>query len=464
MRYIMLRILQESRAINYRGTLQRIKLIFYILIVFLFSTNTKASEPLSVFSICSAKGNQGGPCIISDDKSGAIIIWTDGRRRFGKTNYRDWDYRDIDLYAQRIDKSGNVLWRVDGVLVAEDVSEKAHARMVADGEGGAIITWGAYVKRIDGGGKTRWHKAIGQGLSIGRDAKLVNDRIGGYIIVWRQGVDVLAQKFDSDGNAKWGDRFSYIAKNVRQAFNFILSDRRGSSLFFWINQNNETPGKPLCLFAKKLDTNGKPLWGPKVIYTYNNDSQVAAYPFKVISDESEGAIIFLRDNFTMRIDASGETSWIKSEFLDFGGYGNLILASNDLGGAYCVYYGIAPPFPICIQAIDSRGTVAWRKTLWQEGSASIIKEDGYGGVYVIGNIFCHRRWYSYLQQVKSDGTILWPSDGIMLSDKIRDTGSTASSVVAGMGIVDGAAIVLFSRETESRHYEHDIYATIIKTK
>ena len=73
--------------------------------------------------------SQEEPEICSDGAGGAIIAWQD-ERALGS-----------DIYAQRIDGSGNVLWATDGVAVSTAAGSQAGYRVATDGEGGAIVTW-----------------------------------------------------------------------------------------------------------------------------------------------------------------------------------------------------------------------------------------------------------------------------------------------------------------------------------
>ena len=73
------------------------------------------------------------PQLCSDGSLGAIVVWQD--RRSGLSN---------DLYAQRIDRTGKILWTADGILIcnAEDVgNEQGPPQIVSDGADGAIMTW-----------------------------------------------------------------------------------------------------------------------------------------------------------------------------------------------------------------------------------------------------------------------------------------------------------------------------------
>ena len=79
--------------------------------------------------ICSFKGYQEHPQITSDGAGGAIIAW------------QDWRNDNFDIYAGRVDASGNVMWAADGVAICAAEAHQSMAEVTSDGAGGAIISW-----------------------------------------------------------------------------------------------------------------------------------------------------------------------------------------------------------------------------------------------------------------------------------------------------------------------------------
>ncbi|MCK4539487.1 MAG: hypothetical protein KAV42_11885, partial [Candidatus Krumholzibacteria bacterium] len=67
--------------------------------------------------------------IVSDGAGGSIIVWQDNRNG------------DMDIYAQRIDSNGAVLWTIDGVPICTATGEQSIPRITSDGAGGAVVTW-----------------------------------------------------------------------------------------------------------------------------------------------------------------------------------------------------------------------------------------------------------------------------------------------------------------------------------
>ncbi|OGQ57841.1 MAG: hypothetical protein A3G39_03740 [Deltaproteobacteria bacterium RIFCSPLOWO2_12_FULL_43_16] len=103
--------------------------------------------------ISTAANSQERPAIVSDGSGGAIVTWYD---------YRSGTYSDI--YAQRIDANGNVLWTTNGMAISTAANNQYYPQIVSDGSGGAIITWedyrsgnwDIYGQRIDANGNVLW--------------------------------------------------------------------------------------------------------------------------------------------------------------------------------------------------------------------------------------------------------------------------------------------------------------------
>jgi len=153
--------------------------------------------------ICMAEGVQESPQLVSDKAGGAIITWSDSRGG-------NWD-----IYAQRVDASGAVLWTTDGVPVCTTAGDQWSPQIVSDNAGGAIITWwdwrnilyGIYVQRLDANGAVLWTT---DGVPILTAAnppaplQLVSDGASGAIITWQDNrsdyADIYAQRVFSDGS------------------------------------------------------------------------------------------------------------------------------------------------------------------------------------------------------------------------------------------------------------------------
>ena len=89
--------------------------------------------PRDGIAICTAEWGQSFPAIISDGEDGAIITWED---------YRPYP-EPPDIYAQRVDVNGNVLWGADGKAICENDSRQLNPVIVSGDAcaSGVIIAW-----------------------------------------------------------------------------------------------------------------------------------------------------------------------------------------------------------------------------------------------------------------------------------------------------------------------------------
>lgn len=79
--------------------------------------------------VCADPGWQEKPGIIPDGAGGAIVVWEDARS--GLT----------DLYAQRFNALGQMLWTPNGVAISTAPSAQYVPQIASDGARGAIIAW-----------------------------------------------------------------------------------------------------------------------------------------------------------------------------------------------------------------------------------------------------------------------------------------------------------------------------------
>jgi hypothetical protein len=136
--------------------------------------------------VCDTPDGQSVPIVLSTGNGTATVVWVDQRNGIGNN----------DLYAQRMNASGARMWATGGVPICIDPATLGEAAIVSDGAGGAIVCWldyrsGAggevYGQRIDANGNVLW-QANGVRLcgvpSIKYGPVLVPDFSNGVIAAW----------------------------------------------------------------------------------------------------------------------------------------------------------------------------------------------------------------------------------------------------------------------------------------
>ena len=202
-----------ARSINFEGVLQSIEDI----------------------PICTENNAQLYQKICSDENGGAIITWQD--RRSGN-----------DIYAQRINSSGDSQWINNGSLISDWSSSSTRPEICPDGNGGAIITWSQgstniYAQRINFTGDIQWATngiPICLAISNQQDPQIASDGNEGAFITWidyrNVDADIYAQQVNSTGHIQ-GPTNGFpicIAKNV-QAGSQICSGGRGNAIIIWFD-------------------------------------------------------------------------------------------------------------------------------------------------------------------------------------------------------------------------------------
>jgi len=282
--------------------------------------------------ICTDRKFQQELSIIADDAGGAIITWHDYRSESG-TPY---------VYAQRINADGEVQWEHDGVIVAGQEGYQKYPVLAGDGAGGAIIAWqdwrdgkgDIYAQRVDANGKMVWQENGAPVCAMPERQwypTIVTDGADGAIIVWMDhrndeedmiisrtnppvtaGWDIYAQRVNAQGEMQWqmngvpvcvaqGDQYDYS----------IISDGAGGAFITWHDQR----GGNWDIYAQKLNSLGNVEWAKLPVCNESGDQ----YNPNIVSDGVDGVIItwwdkrdIYGDIYAQRIDANGNFLWVES--------------------------------------------------------------------------------------------------------------------------------------------------------
>jgi len=191
--------------------------------------------------------NQFNVQLAQDGSGGAIIVWEDDRNSFS------------DIFAQRIDGNGQTLWAENGMPVTLAANNQSAPQVTVDGSGGVIVAWqdfrsgvrsDVYAQRMDGTGRTLW-TVNGAPVSVAANdqanQRLVADGSGGAIITWEDGrsgtFNVFAQRMNRAGVAQWstdGVAVSLAANQMLAGSLMpqLVSDGAGGAIIVWTDDRN----------------------------------------------------------------------------------------------------------------------------------------------------------------------------------------------------------------------------------
>jgi hypothetical protein len=248
-----------------------------------------------------------GPRAVADGAGGAVVAWMD---------YRNGNQ---DIYAQRVLASGAVdpAWPADGRALCTAPNDQWWPRMVADGAGGAIVTWqdyrgdgDIYAQRVlaDGTFGLAWPV---DGLSVCTAVNgqftptIVGDGAGGAIVTWsdfRNGDgDIYSQHVLAGGNVDpaWpvDGRALCLAAND-QSNPVIVTDGAAGAIVAWEDFRTGFPAYDI--YAQRVLWNGTiaPAWpadGRAMCAAVDRQLTPA-----IVTDGASGAIVTWAD---YRIDS-----------------------------------------------------------------------------------------------------------------------------------------------------------------
>ncbi len=242
--------------------------------------------------LSNGNATQTGQQIISDGAGGAIIAWQDERE-----GNNIWD-----VYAQRVDSDGNIMWDAGGVNVSQLTSSQLYLDLVSDGDGGAIIAYandraGNYdvtAQRVLSNGTIAWPTggitvcgASNDQLNI----DIISDDMGGAIIAWsdyRSGTnwDIYAARIDASGNMPWTyNGVAVCTSGDDQRFPVMAADGSSGAIIAWTDYRYGNDD----IFAQKIIFNGSHAWtnnGNAVVDNVETQTNPV-----IVSDMNGGAII-----------------------------------------------------------------------------------------------------------------------------------------------------------------------------
>ena len=443
-------------------------------------------------AISTAFGSQYNQRVVPDGAGGAFVVFSDYRNNTG------------DIFAQRVNANGTVLWTTNGVPVAYGTSDQYSADLCSDGAGGIIVAWqdnrngglnDIYAQRLNGAGHAVW---AANGVPVDttpgfhkQSPACVSDGAGGAIITSTEWVgplySIYAQRIAPSGATVWGSRAELTTRAYEQNMPAAVTDGDGGAIVSWVDGRNGTTNYDI--YSQKVDGAGTVLWAA-------DGSPVCVAPGvqsapQITTDAADGAIIVWQDGrsgsnndvFGQRMASGGTRVWGTNGTRVCGASGNQRypeLAADGSGGAVVTWEdnrsstaaiyaqkltsggGPAPGWASNGVPIATRAPGNFEPVIVSDGSGGAIISWSWGQYYYFGassggdsDLFVR----TMVQQVLANGTISpgWGPNGAAACTL------EASNINAYPQIVtDGAggAVVVFE---DYRSTDTDLYAQRMRT-
>jgi len=279
------------------------------------TTGVSATAAVSNVRLCAALNDQTAPVYVPDGNGGGIAVWADGRNG----NY--------DIYAQKVNESGDTVWGIDGVPVCKAVGPQINPQLVADGAGGVIVVWedgradatgDIYAQRLTASGVELWTPdgvLVASTPEAQQAPVVVTDALGGAIAIWKDArsgaFDLYARRIGANGVVQWaanGAPVSVAAGDQDEPA--AIADGAGGALIAWRDRR----GANADVYAQRISGAGVAAWAVDgvAVCAAAGDQE----PPSVVADGTGGVIAAWGDGrganldvYAQRMNASGVAQW-----------------------------------------------------------------------------------------------------------------------------------------------------------
>lgn len=268
------------------------------------------------------------PQIVTDGHGGAIITWI------------DLTGGQVRHYAQKITANGQIQWNPAGVLLCPTtVSPVLFYQLISDGQGGAILLWDdsratinqVFAQRINANGNLVWPvdglpcTPLATNLS---SYEAVPDSTGGMMLCWTitTGLtsrnDVFVQHISNNGIPQWGANGKNICSAPSdQLFCKIAKDSDDNVIVIW--QDFRLDPVWSQIYGQRIDSGGNVKWQADGLLLADSVSPTPTVA-KIVADTRKGAIVTWLDDFMggqstiahlrgIRVDSTGGFAWMNQE-------------------------------------------------------------------------------------------------------------------------------------------------------
>jgi hypothetical protein len=258
-------------------------------------------DGLTVTNVLSNKLN---PKVQKDKNGGLFVVWQDLRNGL-----------DYDIYAQRFNAQGNRLWGSAGRVIVQMNESQINPKIDPDTlSGGFYVAWAdkrngwdydIYAQRVDSNGVVLWNN---NGLSIsnanGNQSAvdiLSTTQSNGLICTWRDGrsgnYDIYAQKVLPSGEMQWLSNGLLVASSPFNQINpNISSDGADGCIIAW----QDSTFNDWDVYAQKISGQGIFQW-PLNGVAVSNAIEIQGHP-KHVPDGNGGAIFAWQDKRANQYD------------------------------------------------------------------------------------------------------------------------------------------------------------------
>jgi len=270
--------------------------------------------------ICGVAGEQREIRAVAGSDGTVIVCWEDERNNF-----------DLDIYAQKIDVEGNLLWQENGIPVCVYDDYQYWIEILADNSGGFFAFWKDHRDQSQGnifGSHFSSSGSIEDGWQVNGDQifengfpawplKVITDGSNGVILIctmtnYPEDGILAGQRISESGELLWGDSGITIQESADiQSHLSIAKITASEFILTWSDSAWEDPGD---IYARKFNISGELLWENEIAVCPNDRYQDSP---QIVASGDGTAIIAWQENtnyndediYAQKIDSDGNVLW-----------------------------------------------------------------------------------------------------------------------------------------------------------
>ncbi|MDA0372486.1 MAG: hypothetical protein O2865_01755 [Planctomycetota bacterium] len=253
-------------------------------------------QPTPNLPIATGNGDQVVPQIAATSEGGCYIGWFDQRSG------------SYELRLQRLDAHGVAQWQTDGIVVSSQPQSTSLVgwSLIADRDDHCVLAFtdtraggdlDVYAYRIDPSGQGTWGS---NGITLSNNADFEANPVvcetsdGDFVFVWpNSGIGTLQmQRLDRQGNPRFpGDGVSIPGDpGAAPAFPRVVAAEQGNAIVSWVRTFTFFGNKHV--HAQKFDASGAALWNNGTrIAVFDLASVPIAHEPRLLPDGAGGAIL-----------------------------------------------------------------------------------------------------------------------------------------------------------------------------
>lgn len=422
--------------------------------------------------VCDADYHQECPAIAPDDDGGAFIAWQDSRNSY--TSHED-------IYIQRIGPGGDFYFADDGIPVSQAERYQNNVRLIPDEAGGVYLAWedyrnellllyaDVYAQRIDETGALLWNPEAVPICNAPEEQYQIMIAGGenGLYVVWQDDRDgpaphsnIYAQSLDPAGQIQWpADGIPVCEAEYYQAEPVLYLHDNDDIHFLWLNHTLESG-----IFQQITDEAGV-LQLPAEGLPVQTGIAGTIHEFDLIAMDNSNFLAVWEDNrqvywggkiFYQRLDIEG-TTLLETNGLPLcpvamnSDQGHPETARLSDGSMIAVFEDSDEEFfyipRICAQRIDVQGNILWGDrgifvsdtTYWLNAENPRVCADENGGAFIAFQEYDDNfELKVYVKYIDADGNFPWGEQQIRVS-----TGDHDEFVWGITPDTDGSVIVVW---------------------